>query len=214
MNIFFIVFALVSVTHIMSIILQRETIRWVSKILIIPPLLAAYIVAYINGTESLVFPIPALVLGWVGDILLIRKEKKIWLLGLVAFLLGHICYMITFIQILNFTISMPAMIIFTPQVLVLGIVVFRLIKPLKEMRLPVILYMIFLVSMGLFGFQVFLINLSLGGLLLISGCFNFRISDTILAYYTFRKYKISGSVLIMIFYILAQAEIVLGLLVL
>jgi uncharacterized membrane protein YhhN len=210
MNIFLIIFAVVSVTHIASIILKKETLRSISKVLIIPPLIAAYIA----GMEGLFFPIPALILGWLGDILLLKREKTFFKLGLAAFLLGHLCYMIAFIQILNSAGSMniPAMMIFTPQAIILGIVVFRLIKPLKEMVVPVMLYMVFLVTMGLFGFQVFLVNPGLGGLLLISGCFNFMISDTILAYYAFRKYKLSGAVLIMIFYILAQAEIVLGLL--
>jgi uncharacterized membrane protein YhhN len=212
MYIFLVVFAVVSVTHIVAIILRKEMLRCISKTLIIPPLLAAYIA----GMGGYFFPIPALILGWIGDILLLRKGKKTYFkLGLVSFLLGHLCYTITFIQILNSvgSVNIPALMIFTPQAIVLSIVVFRLIKPLKEFFYPVILYMIFLVTMGLFGFQVFLLNLNLGGLLLISGCFNFLISDTILAYYAFRKQKLSGSVLIMVFYILAQAEIVLGLLV-
>ena len=97
---------------------------------------------------------------------------------------------------------------------VLGMVVFRLIKPTKEMRIPVIVYMIVLVAMNLAGFQVFLLNPGVAGLLILSGCFNFMVSDTILAYYTFRKLKLSGAVLIMAYYILAQAEIVMGLLLL
>jgi uncharacterized membrane protein YhhN len=211
MNIFLIILAVVSVAHIVFIILRKETLRCVSKVLIIPPLL----MAYISGMESLYFPIPALILGWLGDILLLKRDKTFFKLGLAAFLLGHLCYMIAFIQILNLAnyINISAMTIFVPQAIVLGIVIFRLIKPLKEMVVPVILYMVFLVTMGLFGFQVFLIDPGLGGLLIISGCFNFMISDTILAYYAFRKPKLSGSVLIMVFYILAQAEIVLGLLV-
>jgi uncharacterized membrane protein YhhN len=212
MNFFLVVFAVVSITHIVSIVQQKETLRRVSKILIIPPLLAAYIA----GMGSLFFPVPALIFGWLGDILLIKKEKRAWLkLGLVSFLLGHICYMITFIQIINYSggINIPAMMIFTPQAIGLGIVVFRLIKPFRELYFPIFLYMFFLVTTGLFGFQVFLINLSLGGLLIISGCYNFMISDTILAYYNFRKQKVSGTLLTMIFYILAQAEIILGLLV-
>jgi uncharacterized membrane protein YhhN len=211
MNIFLIVFALVSVTHIVSIILQKETLRRVSKMLIIPPLLTAYIA----GMGNLYFPIPALILGWLGDILLLKKDRTFFKLGLSAFLLGHLCYIISFIQILNVisNIHIPAMMIFVPQAIVLGIVIFRLIKPLKEFSFPVMLYMVFLISMGLFGFQVFLLNPGLGGLLLISGGFNFIISDTILAYYAFRKQKLSGSILIMFFYILAQGEIILGLLV-
>ena len=79
------------------------------------------------------------------------------------------------------------------------------------MYAPVIAYMVVLVTMSFFGFQVFLLNPGIAGLLILSGCFNFMVSDTILAYYTFRKKRIYGSVLIMIYYILAQAEIVIGL---
>jgi uncharacterized membrane protein YhhN len=214
MSIFFVVFGIVSLIHIVFIILRKETLRRVSKMLIIPPLLGAYIA----GAGNLpFFPIPALIFGWIGDVLLIRKKN--FTLGLASFLLGHLCYIIAFIQILNAAgpgfaanVNTPALLIFAPQAFVLGIVVFRLIKPSKELFVPVVLYMIVLLVMGLFGFQVFLLNPGLAGLLLISGCFNFMISDTILAYYTFRKLKLSGAVLIMVFYILAQAEIVLGLL--
>jgi uncharacterized membrane protein YhhN len=226
MKISLVVFAVVSVAHIAFIILQKEKLRRVSKVLIIPPLLGAYIAG--TGGNALLFPIPALVLGWLGDVLLIKIEKKFnFMLGLAAFLLGHLCYTIAFAEISGFfgfggfagglagnlarTINIPAVAIFVPQVLILGIVVFRLIKPLKEMFVPVIFYMTVLAVMGLFGLQAFLFNPGFAGLLIISGCFNFMISDTILAYYTFRKEKISGSVLIMFFYILAQAEIVLGL---
>ena len=215
MNIFMmalIFFALVSVMHIVFIILKKETARRVTKALVVPPLLLAYIT---GAQQFFFFPIPALILGWIGDLLLIRiDKKKNFQLGLAAFLLGHIFYIVTFIQILwqsGGSVNVTALLIFTPQALVLGMVVFRLIKPTREMRIPVIFYMVFLVSMGLFGFQVFLLNPGAAGLLLVSGCFSFMISDTILAYYTFRKPKISGAVLIMGFYILAQAEIILGL---
>ena len=111
-------------------------------------------------------------------------------------------------------IVIPAFIIFIPPSVVLALVVFRLIKPTKEMYLPVFLYMTVLVAMNLFGFQVSLIYPGTAGLLILSGCFNFIVSDTILAYYTFRKLKLSGAVLIMVYYILAQAEIIWGILLL
>jgi uncharacterized membrane protein YhhN len=217
MRIFFVIFGIVSLIHIVFIILRKETFRRVSKMFIIPPLLGAYIAAAGNLPF---FPIPALVFGWIGDVLLIRIDKKRnFTLGLASFFLGHLCYIVAFIQILNTSapgiaanVNTPALLIFAPQAFVLGIVVFRLIKPSKEMFIPVVFYMIVLLCMGLFGFQVFLLNPGQAGLLLVSGCFNFMISDTILAYYTFRKLKLSGAVLIMVFYILAQAEIVLGLL--
>ena len=218
MQILLVILAITSVAHIAFIIKQKETPRRISKTLLMPLLLAAYLAG--GGNKFL--PIPALILGWIGDVLLIKIQKKtFFMLGLASFLLGHIFYIATFIHIQDFfgpggadRINIPAILIFTPPAIVLGMVVFRLIKPTKEMRFPVILYMAVLELMSLFGFQVFLSNSSIAGLLILSGCICFMVSDTILAYYTFRKLKISGSVLLMSYYILAQTEIIIGLLLL
>ena len=216
MQMFLAVFIIISLVHIGAIFLRKEKLRRISKCLVLPPLLAAYVA---GAGSWLFFPIPALILGWIGDVLLIKIEKKAhFMLGLASFLLGHICYIITFILVLGFFgpggINVPSLAIFIPPTIVLALVVLRLIKPTKEMRIPVIAYMIVLVAMSLFGFQVFLRSPGTAGLLILSGSFNFMVSDTILAYYTFRKLKLSGAVLIMVYYILAQAEIVLGLLML
>jgi len=218
MYIFLIVLGLVSISHFVFIVLKKEWLRRISKCFIIPVLFAVYIA----GAENPHFLIiAALILGWIGDVLLINIQKKIFLiLGLTSFLLGHICYITAFIKVLGFfgfdgafgKINLPAIIIFTPPAIVLAMVVFRLIKPTKELYLPVILYMAVLEALTLFGFQVFIFNPGVAGLLLLSGCICFMVSDTILAYYTFRKLKILGAVLIMAYYILAQTEIVMGML--
>ena len=220
-------FAVVSVIHITAIILRKEWLRRISKCFIIPPLLGAYIAGAGNW---IIFPIPALILGWIGDVLLIRIDKKShFITGLASFLLGHFFYIVTFACILGFfgygaagpngismvcNINVPALLIFIVPTVFLGMVVFRLIKPTKEMYGPVLVYMVILIMMSFAGFQVFLFHPGIAGLLILSGSFNFMISDTILAYYTFRKLKLSGAVLIMAYYILAQAEIIIGLLLL
>jgi uncharacterized membrane protein YhhN len=213
MNIFLFCFVLNAVLLIIFIAFGKETLRRISKVLIVPLLLAVYIAG--AGSKS-VLPVFALVLGWIGDVLLIRIDKKICLnLGLASFLLGHLCYIVCFIQILGFfgaayNINIPAVVIFAPPMAILGVIVFRLIKPLKELYIPVIVYMAVLELLTLFGSQVSLFNPGLAGLLILSGCICFMVSDTILAYYTFRKPKRSGSILLMGYYMLAQAEIILG----
>ena len=218
MNYFLIIFSVLGAAHIIFIITKKMTLRHISKILIIPVLLAAYIT---KAGTWLFFPILALAFGWVGDVLLLKINKKLnFILGLASFLIGHLCYIFAFLRLLNLlglngiegNVNITALLIFTPQAIILGIVVLHLVKPSAEMFIPVIFYMLVLLAMGLAGFQVFLLTPGMAGLLIVSGSFNFMISDTLLAYYTFRKPKISGSVLIMTFYILAQAEIIIGLL--
>ena len=217
-RIFFVIFILISIIHVAFIIFKKEKMRRISKCLVVPLLLAVYVA---GGGSRFIFPVIALILGWIGDVLLINIAKSInFKLGLAAFLLGHIFYIIAFVQLLGFfgsggtggKLNIPSLLIFVPPAAVLGAVVFRLIKPTKEMYIPVIVYMIVLLAMSLLGFQVFLFSGGTAGLLVLSGCFNFMVSDTMLAYYTFRKLKLTGAVLIMVFYIAAQAEIVLGLL--
>ena len=209
---------LVSIFHVSFIVLKKERARRVSKCLVVPVLLGAYLA---GGGNKFLLPVFALVLGWFGDVLLLRIEKKInFMLGLASFLLGHLCYTLTFINILGFSvsddapgkISIPAAALFTVPAIVLGALVFRLVKPAKEMYVPVIVYMIVLELMTLFGFQVFLFYPGFAGFLILSGCLCFMISDTILAYHIFRKQTLLGAILIMVFYILAQTEIILGLL--
>jgi uncharacterized membrane protein YhhN len=215
MQIFLIIFTLVSVAHITFIILKKRKLRRLSKIFIIPPLLAAYIA---GAGSHLFFPIPALIFGWIGDVLLIRIDKKIcFKLGLASFLLGHLCYIATFIQCLGFfgygggSLSITALVISIPLAIVFGIMSFRFIKPPREMVIPVIIYMVVLETVALLSLQVFVFNFGFAGALIFLGCLFFLTSDLILSYYTFRKLKPLAAVLIMAFYIIAQAGIILGL---
>lgn len=80
-----------------------------------------------------------LVLGMLGDVLLIPMEKPRWFLaGLVAFLLGHIAYVVAFAGLLdfsevNFFIALP--------LLFLGSLIYSLLySKWGSMKLPVLAY--------------------------------------------------------------------------
>jgi uncharacterized membrane protein YhhN len=209
------IFIFISAAHIVFISLQKEKQRRISKVLVIPPLLAFYIAAVKNPP---IFPILALVFGWIGDILLINKRRRInFKLGLASFLLGHICYVFTFVNYLKdidaavFSFNTMAVLIYVPLAAVTGILMLRFIRPNREMLLPVIFYLIGIETMCFWALEVFVCNPGHGGALIFFGSLCFILSDTILGYYTFRKLKRVGAVLIMLFYILAQAGLILGL---
>jgi len=216
MNFFLILFALVSVVHVTAIFIRKGKLRRISKIFIVPALLAAYIAGQGN---PLIFPVMALLFGWLGDALLLRiNDKTYFRLGLASFLLGHVCYIITFIECLGFfgpgagRIDITAMVIFIPIAIIVGVMVFRFIKPPKEMIVPVLLYMVAIEIMAFWGLEVFIFNPGFAGFLIFAGALCFMVSDTILAHFTFGKLTLPGAVAIMVLYIMAQAGIVIGLL--
>jgi uncharacterized membrane protein YhhN len=230
MWVFFIIFAIMSVVHIAVIILKKETLRRITKILIIPPLLAAYIA---GSQNAIFFPIPALILGWIGDILLVKtKDRDHFKLGLLAFLLGHLCYILSYMQCLSFfgsdasfslanfsytsfslaSFSFTALAIFVPLAIIMGIMIFRIIKPARKIAALVILYITVIEAMTFWGLQVFVAYPGLAGASVFFGCLSFMFSDTILSYKKFRKAKFLGPGSVMFFYTLAQAGIILGIL--
>ena len=222
MKVFLIILTIISTIHITAIALQKEWLRRISKVFIIPSLLAAFIAgSFANGvgfTGGVLFTICALVFGWIGDILLIKKNKRIiFKLGIVSFLLGHLCYIVTFLFLLGFFssyagfINLTSFFLYIPVLIIGGIFVYGLIKPFKEMKPIIIIYMFIIMSMSLWGFEVFFFNPGIPGALIFFGCLLFLISDTLLAYYAFRKLKLFPAVMIMVSYIIAQSEIVLGL---
>jgi uncharacterized membrane protein YhhN len=207
-QIFLVIFAIVSVAQIVFISLGKKRLRQISKVLIIPPLLGAYISG--AGFE-LFFPITALIFGWIGDILLLRKDREIYFkLGLSSFLLGHIFYIITFIKCLG-NLNITALAVSIPLAILLGIITFRFIKPTRKMTNPVIIYTIVIETACLLALQIFISNLNFAGALIFLGYLFFLVSDLILSYYAFRMLKRLGAVFIMSFYMIAQAGIILGL---
>ena len=223
MKIFIIILAIISAVHIIAIARQKEWMRRISKVLLMPTLIAAFITGcFANGKSlqgSVLFTVLALIFGWIGDILLIKKNKRyIFKLGIISFLLGHLCYIVTFLFLLGFfslnagMINVTSFFLYIPVLIIGGIFVYGLIKPFKEMKPIIVIYMFIIMSMSLWGFEVFFFNPGIPGALVFFGCLLFLISDTLLAYYAFRKIKLFPAVMIMVSYIIAQTEIVLGLL--
>jgi len=213
---FLIIFGIICLTHIIAIAFQKNKLRYITKIFIVPVLLASYLAG--KGNHN-IFTVLALIFGWIGDILLIKKKKRnIFKLGIISFLAGHLCYILVFLYCLGFfsgsgwKINFIALLVYIPVMIIGGICIFRLIKPFKEMKPIVIIYMIIIESMSLWGLQVFVLHPGFAGVSIFLGSFLFLISDTMLSYYSFRKIKVPGAVMIMVTYILAQTGIVMGIL--
>ena len=140
-----------------------------------------------------------LLFSLAGDIALIHpEEKKRFAAGLGTFLVAHMLYIASFIILVPGHWLDPRVLAVTGILLVLGTVIYILMLPgLKNMKIPVAGYMIFISLMVLRSFCVFrfIPNESIyhsKGLFIFVGAALFYVSDVILAlnrFYRQMKYN-------------------------
>lgn len=88
----------------------------------------------------------ALVLGWLGDALLLSRAPQAFMVGLAAFLLSHVLYAVAFA---SGSLSMPAMAVTAVLALVFGFGVLRWLLPHTpgNFKGPVIAYVVVILGM-------------------------------------------------------------------
>ncbi|MDD3266393.1 MAG: lysoplasmalogenase [Burkholderiales bacterium] len=186
---------------------------------IIKPLLTIVLILYMhnNTRPSLNRSLVTFALGFsfIGDVLLLIPDKpNYFIFGLVAFLLAHICYIITFITNFKpnetYLTSRPITAIISIVFVSAGLLYSFLFKYLGEMLIPVTIYMVIIITMVVTA----TLRSSLVGkksfYSVLSGSFFFLISDSILAINKFAiKVPFSGF-WIMLTYMLAQYLIIDG----
>lgn len=94
------------------------------------------------------FLLPGLICCWVGDVLLAMLDQKMFRMGLIAFLIGHILYIGAFYQVsqLKYWPWAGAL----PILLISGSVYFWLRPHLGSMKIPVSVYVL-VISVMLLG---------------------------------------------------------------
>ena len=167
-----------------------------------------------EGISKSIKRITLLALGFsvLGDILLmfVDQSPHFFTVGLVAFLLAHIMYIVVFLRHRN---KQKSILSFVILLLVYASGLFYLLKDgLGEMLVPVIVYMIVILSMATTAFvRRGIVNSNSYNLVFIGAIF-FMISDSILALNKFYQPIPFSNISIMLTYALAQYLIVLGIL--
>jgi uncharacterized membrane protein YhhN len=122
-----------------------------------------------------------------GDVFLALPQEKMFLFGLISFLIGHIFYVIAFISVANLNRLTWVGFILT---LVVGMGIYRWLKPhLGSMKGPVICYIV-VISIMLCGAWSILgmSRLAVSGRMLVfAGALSFYISDILVARDRFLK---------------------------
>ena len=205
--IFLIIFAVISAVYLVTLFFKHGILQSALKGCLVPFILAIYIF----GAEKILVPVVlGLVFGWAGDVLLLKiSDLRCFRLGLASFLTGHICYIIA---LLNFTrpLNVYALAVSVATTAVFGVCVFKAVRPNKEMKYPVIAYEVIIMLMAMSAVQVFFAQGGAFGALVMAGSISFVVSDSILAYDTFRKKTKLGFFIVMLTYIAAQLLITLG----
>jgi uncharacterized membrane protein YhhN len=182
-----------------------------------PLILLSLIFFFINHGKHLslktkTITLLALLFSLAGDVLLMFTDKSasFFLSGLVAFLLAHIMYIKVFFDKKNLK---QTSLIFIIVLLIYAIGIFYLLKDgLGDMLIPVIVYMIVILSM------VFIASMRKDNVsnqsynLVFLGAIFFVLSDSFLAINKFYQPIPLSKIIIMSTYSIAQYLIILGLL--
>lgn len=135
-----------------------------------------------------------------GDVFLMLP-KKYFIVGLVSFLIGHLFYIAAFVADGGFHLALGWLI----PLAVYGFVFFRILAPgLGKLRLPVIVYILAIVTMAWQAWGRWSGLNSSGALLAAIGASLFVISDSFLAYDRFRQKFVAARIIVLSTYWLAQ----------
>ena len=206
----FIAFILVSAVYLICSLLYLEDANFFIKPLLLIPLMIAAFKAPVFFNKRWLFY--ALTFSWLGDILLlfVFKDSLFFILGLVAFLIAHIFYVILFLKELKksngkFHVKQPGLTIIALYI----IAFYAFLGPgLGDMKIPVIVYA-FVIGFMLYVAYILFPNWTKpSALFLLTGALSFVISDSLLAVNKFYAPFPNAGFFIMITYLYAQGALV------
>ena len=202
---------------IISIILQNQSSFYPElavKALIMPVLMILFLKKLnplTNRLHSLLFA--GLFFSWAGDVVLefSKNSANMFILGLVCFLLAHIMYFTVFVITPGKNCILTNRLYLLLPVIIYGAVLVSYLYPdLADMRLPVILYALVILTM-LTGAINRREKVNRGSYyLVLAGAILFVISDSVIAINKFSHQFASSGIVIMSTYIVAQYLIVEG----
>jgi uncharacterized membrane protein YhhN len=182
-----------------------------------PLLLIALLVFFTKQSQKLhksvrILTSIALVCSLFGDVFLMFDDQNqlFFILGLVAFLIAHIFYVLVFLKHRN-TNKSPYLFI-TALILYANTLFYFIKSNLGDLLIPVVVYMLVILSMATTAFMRHQKVNSLSFSLVLLGAFFFLISDSLLSLNLFYKPLPLANISIMTTYALAQYLIVIGIL--
>jgi uncharacterized membrane protein YhhN len=204
---------LVLAANLAGAVIKNEALQYYSKPLLMI-ILGAYFISQTKFSSARLkaWILAALFFSWTGDVLLIFQENRslFFLLGLSAFLLAHVFYIVFFhnIRLKEEIKSNPLLLLI---VVIYYAILISLLSPyLGTMKLPVRIYGIVISFMILLAMHMLFIKNGTSGKWMFFGALLFVISDSTLAVNKFYHSFEGSGIIIMLTYGLAQLFIVEG----
>ena len=203
------IFILFSILYLGCILFNLATWVFYLKPVLLLPLIVAVLIS--KGFKNKIILLIALVFSWLGDILLlfVFKDTIYFMLGLVAFLMAHIFYIILFVKELK---KANGKIEFKKGLIVIAIYLITmllvLIPHLDGLTIPVIIYAI---TISIMLYMAYLLSFHWtkpASIYLLTGAVSFILSDSILALDKFYRPIPMSGLLIMATYLYAQWALV------
>lgn len=213
-TIFLYLFAVAGVTELLALALEVSFMHIISKPLIMLFLIGFYL--SISSNRSTTF-VRALFFCWAGDVLLLfqRDGEMFFILGLVAFLIGHVLYIFSYRQFkwadrMNELLSTQKIRFSFPIVLAGTGLLVVLFPTLGGLKVPVLLYAVVLMLMVMTALFRYGRTSPASFWMVFAGAALFMTSDSLLAINKFyASFPLNGPA-VMLTYISAQYLIVKG----
>ena len=199
--------------NLAGIVFNVQLLEYVIKPMIVIWLMLYFLSQTINVNSGLKnWILAALFFSWTGDVLLMFQQNNLlfFLLGLSAFLIAHIFYIIFFNRVrVNEKVSGNIWLLLVVAIYY-GALISLLYPHLGGMKLPVLVYGIIISCMFMLAMHMLFIKNKLAGKWMMIGALLFVISDSLLAVNKFYQPFAPAGVVIMLSYGLAQLFIVEG----
>lgn len=202
--------------HLYASLKKNQKLRNITKPFILLTLLAWYLLVCDKPSKTLII---ALVLSWLGDVLLIGPGVKWFTAGGIAFMIGHFFFMISYYEVgpqfWNLNVLALLVIIF----LAIVIYIFIKLQPYlpKPLFIPMAAYLLINGCMNTTAIGRMLTSILYGrnqlpAIITCIGALMFFISDSTLFFVRFKKdSRLKTHFLVMLTYSLGEFLIVLGL---
>jgi uncharacterized membrane protein YhhN len=192
-----------------ALLFEMHTLYVAAKPLLMITLLLYFLSASRGYPKWRVYVAVALVFSWAGDVFLISSDM--FIAGLVSFLVAHIFYIIAYQKTgaASGTLKPLDIIKF---VLFGGVLIWVLYPGLGDMLIPVLVYALVLLTMGVWAHKRRGATSMTSFALVAAGAILFVVSDSLIAVNKFAFEVPTERILVMSTYIAAQYLIVQGLL--